>query len=185
MFSGQPTANLHHRVGEGLGLLLRQVMSRIDDAVLVRRDKHSGVLCSAAGLERVDRAVDRHRGHLHRGFLRQTVFERFQRRIARLKAEEPTVTVDHDIDEVGIFEGDRGSSEHRFIELPAGRPFIPQQPAQFAAMLSQTFATTLRLEEMLIPEDALKRRFNRVPLLTNVDHVVAGVRYESTNPLGP
>jgi hypothetical protein len=57
-----------------------------------------------------------------------------------------------------------------------GTGVAPQQPAQFAAILGQTFATALRLEEMLIPEDALKRWLDRVPLPTNVDHVVAGVR---------
>ena len=50
------------------------------------------------------------------------VFERLQRRIARLKAEDPAVTMDHDIHEVGILESDRGPSERRFIELPTGRP---------------------------------------------------------------
>jgi hypothetical protein len=77
------------------------------------------------------------------------------------------------------------SEARRIIELPPGRPFAPQYPAQFAAVLHQAFATALRLEEMLIPEDALKRRFDRVSFSRNVDHVVAGVRYESTNPLGP
>ena len=50
--------NLYHRVGEGLGLLLRQVMSRIDDAVLVLRHEHARVLCGAAGFQRdLDRLV--------------------------------------------------------------------------------------------------------------------------------
>lgn len=85
-------------------------------------DEEAGVLCGPTRLERVGRAVDRHRRHLHRGLLRQMVFERLQRRVARLKAEEPWVTMDHDIHEVGIFESDRRASERRFIELPAGRP---------------------------------------------------------------
>src|SRR5262249_15612304 len=42
--SGQPIANSDHRVGEGMRLLLRQIMSHIDDAVLVQRDEHAGVL---------------------------------------------------------------------------------------------------------------------------------------------
>jgi len=43
------------------------------------------------------------------------VFERLQGRIARLKAEDPAVAMDHDIHEVGIFESDRRPSERRFI----------------------------------------------------------------------
>src|SRR5688572_15944948 len=120
-------------------------------------DKLAGVLCGPTGLEWVVRAVDRHRRHFHCGLLRQLVFERLQRRIARLKAEDPTVTMDHDIHEVGIFESDRGPSERRFIELPAGRPLAPQHPAQVAAVLSQAFASAFGLEEMLVPEDPLKR----------------------------
>src|SRR5262249_2973606 len=53
------------------------------------------------------------------------VFERLERRIARLKAEDPAVAMDHDIHEVGILESDRGPSERLFIELPAGRPSTP------------------------------------------------------------
>ena len=82
--SNQPTANLHHRVGEGLGLLLRQIMSGIDDAMLVLRHGHAGVLCGAAGFERVDRAIDRHRRYFDRGLLGQAVFERLKCRVAGL-----------------------------------------------------------------------------------------------------
>lgn len=185
LISDQPIANLHHRVGEGLGLLLRQIMSRIDNAVLVRRNEHAGMLCGAAGLERVDGAIDRHRRHFYRGLLCQAVFEWLQRRVAGLKAKGGAIAVDHDIHEVRVGEGRCRSGECCFIKLPAGRPFAPQYPAQFTAVLIQAFATALGLEEMLIPEDALKRRFDRVPLLRNVDHVVARVRYESTNPLRP
>ena len=88
----------------------------------------TGVLCGPARLERVGGAIDRHRRHFYCRLLRQTIFERLQRRIARLKAEEPPVTMDHDIHEVGIVEGDRGPSERRLIEVPAGRPLVPQQP---------------------------------------------------------
>ena len=94
------------------------------------------------------------------------VFERLQCRVARLKAEGAAVTMDHDIHEVGIFESDRGPSERRVIELPAGRPFAPQHPAQFAAVFSQAFAPAFRLEKMLIPEDALKRWCEGMPLST-------------------
>jgi len=83
--------------------------------------------------------------------------------------------MDHDIHKVGIFESDRGPSERRFIELPAGRPLAPQHPAQFVAMLPQAFASAFGLEEMLIPEDALKRWCNGMPLSTHIDHVVARV----------
>jgi len=128
-FQKEPITNLDYRVGEGLGRLLRKIVSRIDDAVFMQPDKHAGVLCGPTRLERVGRAVNRHRRHLHRGLLRQKVFERLQRRVARLKAEGAAVTMDHDIHEVGIFESDRGPSERRFIELPAGRPLAPQHPA--------------------------------------------------------
>jgi hypothetical protein len=174
-FQKEPITNLEHRVGKGLGRLLRKIVSRIDEAVFVQPDKHAGVLCGPTRLERVGRAVDRHRRHLHRGLPRQMVFERLQRRIARLKAEDPAVTMDHDIHEVGIFESDRRPSERRFIELPAGRPLSPQHPAQFAAVFSQAFASAFGLEEMLIPEDALERWCDGMPLTTDIDHVVARV----------
>jgi hypothetical protein len=83
--------------------------------------------------------------------------------------------MDHDIHEVGIFESDRGPSERRFIELQAGRPLAPQYPAQFAAVFSQAFASAFSLEEMLIPEDALKRGCDGMPLSAHIDHVVARV----------
>src|SRR5262249_45148342 len=113
------------------------------------------------------------------------VFERLQRRIARLKAEDPAVTMDHDIHEVGILESDRGPSERLFIELPAGRPLAPQHAAEFATVCSQAFASTFGLEEMLIPEDALKRRCDGIPLSAHIDHVVARIRYQAANPFWP
>jgi hypothetical protein len=174
-FQKEPITNLDYCVGEGVGRLLRKIVSRIDDAVFVQPDEHAGVLCGPTGLERVGRAVDRHRRHLHRGLLRQKVFEMFQPGIARLKAEGAAVTMDHDIHEVGIFESDRRPSECRFIELPAGRPLAPQDPAQFAAVFGQAFASAFGLEEMLIPVDALKRWCDGMPLSTHIDHVVARV----------
>src|SRR5215831_17439144 len=101
------------------------------------------------------------------------VFERLQRRIARLKAEDPAVTMDHDIHEVGILESDRGPSERLFIELPAGRPLAPQHPAQFTAVFRQAFAPAFGLEEMLIPEDTLKRGCDGRPFSAYIDHVAA------------
>ena len=44
-FQKEPITNLEYRVGEGLGRLLREIMSRIDDAVFMQPDKHAGVLC--------------------------------------------------------------------------------------------------------------------------------------------
>ena len=148
--------------------LLRKIVSRIDDAVFMPPDKHAGVLCGPARLERVGRAVDCHRRHLHGGLLRQAVFERLQRRVARLKAEGAAVKMDHDLHEFGIFKSDRGSSERCFIELPTGRPLAPQNPAQVAPVFSQAFATAFGLEEMLIPEDALKRWCDGMPLSTHI-----------------
>src|SRR5450631_4086216 len=124
-FQKQPITNLDYCVGKGLGCLLRKIVSRIDDAMFMQSGKHAGVLCGPTRLERVGRAVDRHRRHLHRGLLRQKVFERLQRRVARLKAKGAAVTMDHDIHEIRIFESDRGPSERRFIESPTGRPLAP------------------------------------------------------------
>src|SRR6266404_4426987 len=52
-FQKEPITNLDYRVGEGLGRLLRKIVSRIDDAVFMQPDKHAGVLCGPTGLERV------------------------------------------------------------------------------------------------------------------------------------
>jgi hypothetical protein len=49
-FQKEPITNLEYRVGEGLGRLLRKIMSRIDDAVFMQPDKHAGVLCGPPGL---------------------------------------------------------------------------------------------------------------------------------------
>ena len=43
-FQKEPITNLEHRVGEGLGCLLRKIMPGIDDAVFMHPDKHVGVV---------------------------------------------------------------------------------------------------------------------------------------------
>ncbi len=48
-------------------------MSRVDNVVFVQTDEHAGVICCASGLERVGRAIERHRRHLDGGLLRQSV----------------------------------------------------------------------------------------------------------------
>ena len=83
--------------------------------------------------------------------------------------------MDHDVHEVGIFESDRRPSERRFIELPAGRPLVPQHPAQFSAVFSQALASAFGLKQMLIPEDTLKLWCDGMPLLAHIDYVVAGI----------
>ena len=103
-FLKEPLTNLDYRVGERLRRLLRKIVSRIDDAVFMQPDKHASVPCGPTGLERVGRAVDRHRGHLNRGLLRHALFERLQRRISRLKAKNASVAMDHDIHEIRILE---------------------------------------------------------------------------------
>ncbi len=157
-FLGRPIANLHDRLGEILRRLLRQIVACVDDAVFMPTDEHAGMGRSPAGLQRVVRAVDRHCRRPDRGLLCKPVFERLQRGVARLEAKDAAVTVDHDIDEVGIFECDRRPGERRLIEPPAGRPFAPQDPGELAAVFGQAFAPALGLEEMLIPEDPLERR---------------------------
>ena len=102
----QPITNLDDRGGEGPGRLLRKIVSRIDDAVFMEPNKHAGVLCGPTRLERVGRAVDRHRWHLHRGLLRQLIFERLQRRVARLAAKDAAVTMNHNFHEIRIFESE-------------------------------------------------------------------------------
>ena len=52
-------------------------------------------------------------------------------------------------------------------------------------MLRQAFASALGLEEMLIPEDALKRWGDGMPLPAYIDDVVAGIGYEAANPFRP
>ena len=160
---------------EILRRLLRQIVACVDDAVFMPTDEHAGMVRSPAGLQRVVCAVDRHRRRPDRGLLRKPVFERLQRGVARLEAKDAAVTVDHDIDEVGIFECDRRPGERRLIEPPAGRPFAPQDPGELAAVFGQAFAPALGLEEMLIPEDPLERRRHRPPLSPDIDHVVARV----------
>ena len=46
----EPITNLDYRVGEGLGRLLRKIVSRVDDAVFMQPDKHAGVLCGPTRL---------------------------------------------------------------------------------------------------------------------------------------
>ena len=41
-FQKEPITNLDYRVGEGLGLLLRKIVSRVDDAVFMQPDEHAG-----------------------------------------------------------------------------------------------------------------------------------------------
>src|SRR6516225_42327 len=52
-------------------------------------------------------------------------------------------------------------------------------------IISQAFAPAFGLEEMLIPEDALKRGCDGIPLSAHIDHVVARIRYKAANPFWP
>jgi hypothetical protein len=67
----EPVTDLEYRMGKGLRLLLRKIVSCIDDAVFMQPDKHAGVLCGPTRLERVVRAIECHRRRLDRGFLGQ------------------------------------------------------------------------------------------------------------------
>ena len=103
-------------------LLLGQIMTRIDHAMLVRSYKHRGVGRGPAWLERVHCTVDRHRRYLNDGLLRQAVFEWLQLRITCFSTKDMAVGVDDDIYEVGIVERRRGTIEYRFSEVPARGP---------------------------------------------------------------
>ena len=53
----QPLPDREDRIREGGGRLLREVVTRIDHAVLVAAGEHVGLVCRAAGLKRVARSV--------------------------------------------------------------------------------------------------------------------------------
>ena len=160
-------------------------MSGIDDAVFMQPDEHGGVVCGPARLERVGRAVERDRRDLTLGFCARRSSSGCNAGSPASRPKSHAVTMNHDFHEIRIFESRRRPGECRFIESPAGRPFAPQHPAQFAAVFCQAFTPTFGLEEMLIPADTLKRRRDGMPLLTHIDHVVARVGYQAANAFRP
>jgi len=53
-----------------------QIVAAVDSAMLVTSNEHRGMVRSAAGLERVLRAIQRDRGSADLGFRRQAVLQR-------------------------------------------------------------------------------------------------------------
>jgi hypothetical protein len=71
------------------------------------------------------------------------------------------------------------------VELPAGRPLLPKDAAQFATMLRQALTSSLQLKQMLIREHLLQSRCEGVSKARDVDDVVAGIRKEARHAFRP
>ncbi len=108
-------------------------------------------------------------GTLIFGFSESRLSNEAKAGVACRQPETEAVAVDHDIDKIRIIEGGGGPLESSVAELPAGRPLIPKDAAQGATMLRQALASTLQLEQMLIPEHLLQSRFEGVLNSLHVD----------------
>src|SRR5262249_60586887 len=67
-------------------------------------------------------------------------------RLARRVEVAVTIRMNHAVDEVGVVPRLRAEGEQLLAEAPRRRPFLPQQPAEFAPVLLQPPATRVGLE---------------------------------------
>ena len=76
-------------------------------------------------------------GGLDFGALGQLPLDRQEARFARRVPVPMAVGVNHHVDEIGIVEGRRGAVERLVAEVPGGRPGLPEQAAERAAIRSR------------------------------------------------
>ena len=131
-------------------------MARGYRPMFVRACEHACLIRRSARLQRIIFAVQRHRRNQDLRLLPKARFEIIIGRIACRQAEVKTIGMNDDIDEVGIVERMRGPLERYVIKFPVRRPLLPQEPTEGAAMCGETLASTLGLEEMLIPHHRLQ-----------------------------
>jgi len=156
--------------------------------VLVCRSKESALLLGPARREHpVSRAMQRDGRHSDSRLGRQLAFDLLDRRVSGHDAVAMPVRVDDDIDEIRVVEGNGGLLVRRVIEAPVGRPQLPEELAQRAAILSEASAAALGLKIVLVPVPKLILWCLRLERSCNVLNVlaVAASRHEPTHPVGP
>src|SRR6476646_2782975 len=89
------------------------------------------------------------------------------------------------IDEIRVVEASHGSVQRGIVELPVGRPELPQQSDNIATVLPQSGPAALRMEIPLVPVPMFLRGRSRPIGRRNVLNVVAVDRYQGTHALRP
>jgi hypothetical protein len=122
--------HIQHRVREGGGLFLRQVVARVgDDAHLAAAREAVGHKAAAGRRDAVGVAFEPDRRHRDRRPCGEPPLNVVIGRVAGHEAEAVAVGVDHHIDEVGVIERAGRARKGRRVEVPARRPQAPQQLA--------------------------------------------------------
>ena len=148
-----PATDGQHRVGEGLGGFLRQVVAdggTEDAPLLPAGEARAGIgRCGRLAEDAVVVAVERDGRDRDDRLRGQTRLDRGHGRIAIDQRVAVAVRMEDHRHEVRVVEGRRGAVVGRVIEAPSRRPQPPQEAAQLAPVLLEPAPAALAVEVVL------------------------------------
>ena len=144
---------MDHSLGDGVGRLAGQEVARpVDESALGTGREAGRAWQRALGeMDGVSGSMKNEGRHADRRTGDEELLERLVPRVTEDTAVSVAVLLNDNVDEVRVVEQGSCRSKSPVIEVPLGRPGLPEEAADLATILGQAANAARRVEVPLVP----------------------------------